>query len=95
MLSVALKDYDVVTWLTEVGLGYGQLHLLEYLISDTGDERRIWEVVCANPATRKLGLAFLVDRSIFRMPFRDAGSADMRFAKNLEPIMPNTSIINK
>jgi hypothetical protein len=60
MLSVAIKDYDVVTWLTDIGLGYGQLHLLEYLISDTEDERRIWEVVCANPAQRKLALALFL-----------------------------------
>jgi len=60
MLSVALKDYDVVTWLTDVGLGYGQLHLLEYMISDTEDEHRIWEVVCANPAPRKLALALFL-----------------------------------
>lgn len=57
MLSVALKDYDVVTWLTNIGLGCGQLNLLEYMISDTEDERRIWEVVCTNPAPRKLALA--------------------------------------
>ena len=57
MLSIAIKDDDVVTWLTDIGLGFGQLHLLEYMISDTEDERRIWEVVCSNPAPRKLALA--------------------------------------
>ncbi len=60
MLSAAIKDYDVVTWLTDIGLGHGQLHLLEYLISDTEDERRIWNVVCANPALRKLALALFL-----------------------------------
>ena len=60
MLSVALKDYDVVKWLTGIGLGFGQLHLLEYMISDTEDERRIWEVVCAHPAQRKLALALFL-----------------------------------
>jgi len=60
LLSIAIKDYDVVTWLTDIGLGFGQLHLLEYMISDTEDERRIWEVVCANPAPRKLALAFFL-----------------------------------
>jgi len=60
MLSVAIKDYDVVMWLTEIGLGHGQLYLLDYLISDTEDERRIWEVVCANPAPRKLALALFL-----------------------------------
>ena len=60
LLSVAIKDYDVVTWLTEIGLGIGQLHLLEYMITDTEDERRIWEVVCANTVPRKLALAFFL-----------------------------------
>ncbi len=60
MLSVAIKDYDVVTWLTDIGLGFGQLHLLEYLISDTEDERRIWEMVWTNPARRKLALALFL-----------------------------------
>jgi hypothetical protein len=58
LLSIAIKDYDVVTWLTEIGLGIGQLHLLEFMITDTEDERRIWEAVCSNAAARKLGLAF-------------------------------------
>jgi len=60
LLSIAIKDYDVVTWLTDKGLGIGQLHLLEYMITDTEDERRIWEVVCANPVPRKLALAFFL-----------------------------------
>jgi hypothetical protein len=60
LLSVAIKDYDVVTWLTEIGLGIGQLHLLEYMITDTENERRIWEVVYANTVPRKLALAFFL-----------------------------------
>ena len=60
LLSIAIKDYDVVTWLTEIGLGVGQLHLLKHMITDTEDERRIWEVVCANAVPRKLALAFFL-----------------------------------
>ena len=60
LLSIAIKDYDVVTRLTDIGLGIGQLHLLEYMITDTEDERRIWEVVCANTVPRKLALAFFL-----------------------------------
>jgi len=60
MISLAIKDYDVVTWLTDIGLGHGQLHLLDYLMSDTEDERRIWELVCANPAPRKLASALFL-----------------------------------
>ena len=60
MLSVAIKDHDVVMWLTDIGLGFGQLRLLEYMISDTEDERRIWEVVHANAGRRKLALALFL-----------------------------------
>jgi hypothetical protein len=60
LLSIAIKDDDVVTWLTDIGLGVDQLHLLEYMITDTQDERRIWEVICANPVPRKLALAFFL-----------------------------------
>jgi hypothetical protein len=60
LLSIAIKDDDVVTWLTEIGLGVDQLHLLEYMITDTQDERRIWEVVCINTVPRKLALAFFL-----------------------------------
>ncbi len=60
LLSIAIKDDDVVVWLTDIGLGIGQLHLLEYMITDTQDERRIWEVVCANTVPRKLALAFFL-----------------------------------
>ena len=59
-ITYDIKDYDVVTWLTDIGLDHGQLHLLDYLISDTEDERRIWEVICANPAPRKLALALFL-----------------------------------
>jgi hypothetical protein len=60
LLSIAIKDDDVVRWLTDIGLGIGQLHLLDYMITDTEDERQIWEVVCANPVPRKLALAFFL-----------------------------------
>ena len=60
MLSVAIKDYDVVMWLTDIGLGLGQLHLLEYMISDTEDERQIWQVVHSITAPRKLALALFL-----------------------------------
>jgi hypothetical protein len=60
MLSVAIKDCDVVTWLTDIGLGPGQLYLLDYLISDTEDEGRTWEVVCANPTARNLAFALFL-----------------------------------
>ena len=56
-LSVAIKDWEVVRWLAEIGLGFSQRALVEYLISDTEEERRIWEAVCGSPALRKIALA--------------------------------------
>lgn len=56
-LSVAIKDWEVVQWLAEIGLGFSQRALIEYLVSDTEEERRIWEVVCGSPALRKIALA--------------------------------------
>lgn len=57
LLSIAVKDHDVVTWLAGIGLGRSQLMLAEHLICDTDEERRIWPMVCIYPAQRKLALA--------------------------------------
>lgn len=57
LLSVAIKDWEVVRWLAEVGLGFSQGALLEHLISDTEEEQRIWEVVRDSPALKKIALA--------------------------------------
>lgn len=56
-LSVAVKDWEVVQWLAEIGLGFSQQALLEHLISDTEEEQRIWEVVRDSPALKKIALA--------------------------------------
>lgn len=57
LLSVAVKDFDVVTYLAGIGLGQSQLVLINYLISDTDEERRIWSMVAEDPAKRKLAIA--------------------------------------
>lgn len=57
LLSVAIKDREVVQWLAKIGLGLGQLALLEHLISDTEEERLIWEVVRGSSALKKMALA--------------------------------------
>lgn len=57
LLSIAVKDHDVVTWLAGIGLGCSQLMLIKHLICDTDEERRIWPMVCTYPAQRKLALA--------------------------------------
>lgn len=56
-LSIAIKDNDVVKWLAKTGLGFGQLALIEYLISDTEEERQVWEVASNSPALRKITMA--------------------------------------
>ena len=57
LLSIAVKDHDVVTFLAGIGLAQGQLALIEHMIGDTDEERRIWPMICNHPAQRKLALA--------------------------------------
>lgn len=57
LLSVAIKDREVVQWLGEIGLGFSQVALLQNLISDTEEERRIWEMISGSPGLRKIALA--------------------------------------
>ncbi len=54
LLSVAIKDREVVQWLAEIGLGFSQRALLEHIISDTDEERRIWEEARTSPALRRI-----------------------------------------
>lgn len=56
-LSVAIKDWEVVQGLAGKGLAFGQVALLEHLISDTDEERQVWEVVHGNSALRMIALA--------------------------------------
>jgi hypothetical protein len=51
-LSVAIKDWEVVQ-----GLAFSQVVLLEHLISDTDEERQVWEVAHGNSALRTIALA--------------------------------------
>lgn len=57
LLSVAIKDFEVVQWLAERGFGFGQLAIVEYLISDTEEDHRIWELVYDSPVLRRIALA--------------------------------------
>lgn len=57
LLSVAVKDREVVQWLAKIGFGFGQQALLEYLISDTEEERRVWEVVQSSSPLRRIAFA--------------------------------------
>ena len=57
LLSTAIKDREVVQFIAEMGLGFSQLSLLEYLISDVEEERLTWEVIRNSPVLSKIALA--------------------------------------
>jgi len=38
LLSVAIKDREVIQWLAKIGLGFSQQILLKHIISDTEEE---------------------------------------------------------
>ena len=57
LLSVALKDEEVIWQLNRWGLGLCQNRLLEYLIEDTGEEEQAWEMIKDLPALRKIAWA--------------------------------------
>ena len=56
-LSVAIKDREVVQWLAQIGLGFSQVVLLRHLISETEEERQVWEVVRDSGPLEKIALA--------------------------------------
>ena len=56
-LSIAIKDQEVVQWLTKIGLGPGQKSLLGYIMSDTEEEREAWELAKHAPVTKKIAMA--------------------------------------
>jgi hypothetical protein len=57
VLSIAVKDWDVVGWLTKERLGSGQQALLEYCMAETGEEQAAWEMVKAIPIALRMALA--------------------------------------
>jgi hypothetical protein len=56
-LSIAIKDLDVVKWLSESGLWHGQQALLEYLMLDTEEEKQVWNIACNSPTHAKIAKA--------------------------------------
>jgi hypothetical protein len=78
-LSVAIKDWEVVQWLTEIGLGSDQKSLLEYIIKDTEEERQVWGVAQHSPVAKKIAMAaflkvILPIEAMLRIGFEDARS---------------------
>lgn len=56
-LSLAVKDEEAVRLLGEAELGLYQIRLLEYLMENTEEERRAWDLIMDHSALRRLGLA--------------------------------------
>lgn len=57
MLSIALKDGEVVSRLVEIGSQYGQIALLEHMLADTRSEHEVWQTIRHLPPQRKIAVA--------------------------------------
>jgi hypothetical protein len=56
LLSVAIKDEEVIWLLIERRAGFSQSLLLEYLLEGTEEECRTWELIQNDSALRLLGI---------------------------------------
>lgn len=57
LLSIALKDGEVVSRLAEIGFQYGQIALLEHMLADTRSEHEVWNTIRHLPPQRKIAVA--------------------------------------
>ncbi len=56
-LSIAIKDWEVIQWLTQIGFGPCQKSLLEYMMKDTEEEQEAWGVAKHSPVIKKIAIA--------------------------------------
>jgi len=56
-LSIAIKDWEVIQWLTKIGLGPCQKSLLEYMMKDKEEEQEAWGVAKHSPVMKKIAMA--------------------------------------
>jgi hypothetical protein len=56
-LSIAIKDWEVIQWLTKIGFGSCQKSLLEYMMEDTQEEQKAWGVAKQSPVIKKISIA--------------------------------------
>jgi len=56
-LSIAIKDWEVIQWLTKIGLGPCQKSLLEYMMKDTEEEQEALGVAKHSPVIKKIVMA--------------------------------------
>jgi hypothetical protein len=57
LLSIALKDSEVVRKLAAAGFESGQIALLEHMLADTETDRRVWEAIHTLSPQRKIVVA--------------------------------------
>ena len=57
LLSIALKDGEVIHQLAAKGLAPGQIALLEHMLADTDAERDVWDKIRPTPGQRKIAIA--------------------------------------
>jgi hypothetical protein len=60
LLSIALKDAEVVGKLTDIGFASGQVALLEHMLADTQAERSVWHAIQNLPPQRKIAVALFM-----------------------------------
>ena len=82
LLSIAIKDADVDQWLGKIGLGFSQQALLEHLISETEEERRVWEMVRCYPAPRRIAIAAFLKTLLPIEAMVSAGIEGMKALRN-------------
>ena len=60
LLSIALKDVEVVRKLADIGFESGQIALIEHMIADTQAERSVWDAIQNLPPQRKMAIALFM-----------------------------------
>ena len=60
LLSIALKDAEVIHKLAETGFESGQIALLEHMLADTHAERNVWDAIQNLPPQRKMAIALFM-----------------------------------
>ncbi|MGD8523466.1 MAG: hypothetical protein PVF56_20125 [Desulfobacterales bacterium] len=60
LLSIALKDAEVVRKLADIGFESGQIALIEHMIADTQAERSVWDAIQNLPPQRKIAIALFM-----------------------------------
>jgi hypothetical protein len=82
LLSVAIKDQEVILWLAKNGLGSSQLALLRYLLSDTKEEHQVWERIRESPSLRKIAFAVFLKTLLPIEAMISAGFEEAQIFKN-------------